>query len=117
MNMPNTAAQLSPVSRYSMSALSTPQVGVTYNGKKTSLSPMFIGAILFCLLSCSSFLYLNFSSGGLSTQQIINDLKPSSSMSGIQTAVWASSCSFCVLSTISMCYVTMKYIANPPAED
>jgi hypothetical protein len=112
-NSPMTPA----VSRYSMSALSTPQLGLTYNGKKTSLSPMFIGAIVFCLLSCSSFIYLNFSSGGLNTQKIINEIKPSSSMSTIQTVSWASSCSFCIFSTISMSYVAMKYASNPPAED
>lgn len=102
-------------SQYSLSSLSTPQLQVGINGKQTSLSPMFMGAILFCMLSCSSLLYL-FATKGLNYQQIIDDVKPSDSMEMPSKAAWYSSCSFCMLSLSSMCYVTMKYVSNPSPE-
>jgi hypothetical protein len=98
-----------------MSSLSTPQLQLAVNGKQTSLSPMFIGAILFCMLSCSSMLYL-FGTKALNYQQIIDGVKPNDNMEMTAKASWYCSSSLCMLSTLSMCYVTMKYASSPPPE-
>jgi hypothetical protein len=94
-----------------MSSLATPQLQFSMNGQQTSVSPMFMAAIVLCFLSCLSCTYL-FLSNGLSAAEIIEDIKPNSSMDGTQTASWVSSSSSCVMGTIAFCYIMMLYASS-----
>ena len=94
-----------------MSSLATPQLQLSMNGQQTSVSPMFMAAIILCSLSCLSCIYL-FLTNGLHASEIIEDVKPNSSMDGTQTASWVSSSSSCILGTIAFCYVGMLYASS-----
>jgi type VI protein secretion system component VasF len=83
-----------------MSSLSQPQLQMSMGNKETSLSPLFILAIILCLCSCILLMYLCCTGNSDPTK-------------GTQMPIWSCCSCSCSLMVLSFCYLTMNSMSSP----